>query len=723
MGKLFKIIGAIIGIVIVLVIALVIAATVFFDPNDFKQEITAKVKENTGRELLIKGDINLTIFPWLGVELGELELSNAKGFGKKHFARISSANVRIKLLPLLKKQVKMDTVSLDGLDLNLIRAKSGKTNWDDMMAAAKQPGKEAGEKKEEKKEPSAPPLAALALGGFNVTSAHVIWDDRQSGSRYEIDKLALKTGNLTPGAPFDLNMEFDLKSKAPAIGGHISLDSEVAVNPSSGSYAMKDTRLHLSLSGKDIPAKKLLLKLEADIDADLIKQTLALANVKLDTLGMHMEGNINAKQVLKALSFTGKLNVAEFNPRTVITSLGSELPRTTDARALNSASMSMTLAGTKSSVKFNNLKAKLDDTTLSGNFAVRNFTSKAMAFDLKLNAIDLDRYLPPSDNKTAASVSPTFSLVSIASAAPANSGPPLDALRKLNMSGKFRINQFKIKNLRSTNISITVAARDGLIKLSPISASLYEGKYSGNIQFDARKQNGNMPKLSANEKLSGVKAGPMLKDYMNKVPVTGTASLSANVSARGSNAKQMTKTLNGRVSFGFKDGAVKGVNQLQDILQNVARLRGLPPPPGNKTSETLFSSFGGSLVFTNGVGRNRDLKLVSPDFVSTGKGTVDLPRDHMKFSIKTKVSDTLMATGLKKSELKFIRGKTIPVEINCSISKFSSACVKYSVVQLLKGEVTRKINKKVDKAIEKKLGDKIDKKTKEKLKDIFKGIF
>src|SRR3569623_3829608 len=100
-------------------LALLAAAALFivltFDPNKYKAEIAAAVSQATGRELTISGDIRLTIFPWLGVELGAKELSNAPGFGSEPFVSITRAAVKEKQLPLLRNEVQAEAVPLAGL--------------------------------------------------------------------------------------------------------------------------------------------------------------------------------------------------------------------------------------------------------------------------------------------------------------------------------------------------------------------------------------------------------------------------------------------------------------------------------------------------------------------------------------------------------------------------------------------------------------------------------
>lgn len=155
MLKGLKIFAWLAGSVLLVIVAASIALPLFFDPNDFKPQITGLVKEKTGRDLVMEGDITLSVFPWLGIKTGALALSNAPGFGTQPFVSADSAEVRVKLMPLLYKEVQLDTVGLHGLALHLGKDKSGKTNWADLVS-----GHENGEGKN----PLAS-LAALAIGG------------------------------------------------------------------------------------------------------------------------------------------------------------------------------------------------------------------------------------------------------------------------------------------------------------------------------------------------------------------------------------------------------------------------------------------------------------------------------------------------------------------------------------------------------------------------------
>ena len=83
MGGLFKkLLFTFFGIAALLVIAAILISFLF-DPNDYRDRIAEEVRQETGRELAIEGDLELTFFPWLAVNIGRTTLGNAPGFAAR----------------------------------------------------------------------------------------------------------------------------------------------------------------------------------------------------------------------------------------------------------------------------------------------------------------------------------------------------------------------------------------------------------------------------------------------------------------------------------------------------------------------------------------------------------------------------------------------------------------------------------------------------------------
>jgi len=100
-----RILSVVVGGIIALIVAGMFAVWLSVNPNDYKGQIAAAVKQSTGRELSLKGDIKLSVFPWVALELGPASLGNPPGFGEEAFLAFNHAAVRVKLFPLLAKRL------------------------------------------------------------------------------------------------------------------------------------------------------------------------------------------------------------------------------------------------------------------------------------------------------------------------------------------------------------------------------------------------------------------------------------------------------------------------------------------------------------------------------------------------------------------------------------------------------------------------------------------
>jgi AsmA protein len=703
MKTLMKIIFGLLALILVVIVAAVVILPMVIDPNDYKPQIVEAVKQNTGRDLTIQGDIGLSVFPKLGLELGQTELSNAKGFGADAFARVNAVSIRVALMPLLDKEIKMDEIVLQGLALNLKRDKTGTTNWDDLTAK----GEPAKDKAAPARQEGAPQIKALAIGGLRIEDANIVWEDAQNDQRYAINNFNLVSGPLIPGKPVEIDLGTDFTSKTPEIQGHTDLSGTIMAGADNTSFTLSDMQLAFSAQGKTLPGGKTEANVKMkSMMLDLKNQTLTIANIQSQLAGLALNAQVEGKQIMgDKPQFSGRVDIPAFNAREVMGQLGQEVPQTADTAALTRVSAAFDFTATPTSVSLTGLKSGLDDTAITGKLAVTDFASSAINFDLDIDQIDLDRYLPPqtAEEKKAAA------------AAPAASGGeeaelfPVETLRKLNANGTARIGQVKSNNLTATNVVVKLKADSGKIELEP-SAKLYQGDYNARVNLDAR---GKTPNLRVDTKLGGVQIEPLLKDLQGDAKLAGRTDLSANITANGNRQSELKKTLNGNAAFSFTNGALVGVNIAQVIREGMAKFKGKPVPKSNEPNQTDFSELKGTAKITNGLIDNRDFSMKTPLLRVVGEGTANLVSEQLDYLVKASVVGTLEGQG--GEELEKLKGLTIPVKVT---GPFSQPAYKPDLSAVLSDTA----KKKVEEAVDEKKGE-LEQKLKDKLGDKLKGLF
>jgi len=752
--KVLKILAGFIGIVIVLIVAAVIIVPLVIDPNDYRDEIVAEVKRATGRDLQINGDIKPSVFPWLGLELGELKLSNAKGFDDASFASIQQAAVRVKLVPLFSEQVEVDAIVLDGLELNLARAKDGHTNWDDLVSAGEKhtyshqtkSDRRAARKDAATSSKGAMPLAGLAIGGITVSNANVSWRDDSRGQQISIQQLNLKVGAIMPGQAVDLDLDFIVDNRAPAVKATVQLSGSPLLSTAMDQLDISKLMLNVDAKGELLNGKPVKLKLETGVALDILKDQLKLNALQLDVNGLALNGDLAINNLKSEPAFGGELKLADLNLREWLVRHELPLPETADATTLTRVAMALTVNGTPEKLDVKKLALILDDSNLTGDLKINNLAAAmpAVNFDLNVDAIDLDRYLPPSTGKSASAVkgdapaAPTKKTtqpkpVQTTSSAPATSAQtkpkqtapsakaatqpepellPVKLLRQLDVNGIFHVGRLTVKKMLAEDVELKVKAKDGQLKVGQQVKSFYQGNLQGEVNIDVR---GKDPLLQISENLLDVQAEPLLQDLTNDGRLRGTGRFNANLKTRGNTDSAFRRNLNGDLGFRFEKGALKGIDLAQTIRETWAKIKGKPVPPADEKPETDFSELGGTAKITNGILDNQDLLAKSPLLRVDGKGKANLVDEQLDYRLATTIVASLEGQGSK--DMEDLVGVPVPVKIS---GPFAKPKVRADMEELAKRLFKGKVEEKVEKKIEEKLKDKLPDELKDKLKGLFR---
>jgi AsmA protein len=693
MTRFIQIILGLFGLLIVVVLAAVILIPLFVDPNDYRDEIARAVEEQTGRSLEIEGEISLSVFPWLGLEVGAVRLGNPPGFGDGPFVEIGSAGVGARLLPLLSRRLEVSTLRLDGLRVNLVRRADGATNWEGLggeedAALAQTPPDDGGQ------------FALEQVGGLRLTDALVRYRDLGAGTVLEAAISTLSTGALAPGQAFPLEAEAAITSAPGTEPIQMKLAAFVLL-AEGPSIEIEALGLGVELGGPDKPGGALAGRIDAPrVTADLGAQTLAVPAWTFEAAGLRGSGELAGKQIVDAPAFTGRVSLAEFSPRALLERLGEPSPATADAAVLGKASLEARFRAGTDEAQFEDLRVMFDDTTLTGKAGIGLGEPMRIRAALELDAIDLDRYLPPEAEATG-------------DAPPAEDEPlAFDWLRGLDLDASFRAGILKVNGLTLSDLEGRAVARDGVLNLQPFGAALYGGQVRGSARLDARQAPAT---LSLEQSLSSLQLLPFVQDLADFDRLTGVAQLEAKLATSASSMAGLTSGLNGELSFDLSEGAFKGVNLWFEIERAYALARGRAAP--QKTSpDTPFRQLKGTAVIRDGLLVNQDLVGGLPFLALTGRGEVDLAAAELDYRLDATVIREAIdeATGAV-SEL---AGMSVPLRLRGSLD---SPSVSVDVSDLLRDRAEREALRRL--GLEGEEGKDAEEQLKEKALDKVRGLF
>jgi AsmA protein len=220
----------------------------------------------------------------------------------------------------------------------------------------------------------------------------------------------------------------------------------------------------LSATAEEVILKELQLTIDeqrlnsAQLTWNRGKGTLTLDQFTMNALGLVLTGTLRADQLLTQTTLQGSLKLAEFNPRQLLPRLGQPVPNTTDTSVLKTLALETQLTGNFSKLTLDKLKIRLDNSQLQGSLNIQDFKTRAVAFTLNMDQFDADRYLPPTETKTGAPVSPPSKKTA---------GFPLDYLHALNLNGTLKVGKLKVAKLNLKDVNLMVSAKEGQIKVLP----------------------------------------------------------------------------------------------------------------------------------------------------------------------------------------------------------------------------------------------------------------
>ncbi len=278
--RVFKTLGLLLAILIIVVVAVPVAIITFLDPNDFKTMIAERVEAETGRPLSIPGEIELEFWPDIRLTTGAVSFGNAPGFSEAPMLSVESLELAVATMPLLRKQVKMDTLRVGGARVNLERNADGVSNWDDL--AAGESGSSGGN------------IGAIALGGVDIQDAAISFRDASGGEAVEMafSAINVRTDALALGEPIDVEASMTARANHPALDADVALTGTVAYDLGDARYTLAPLDVATTLRSKQLPGGSADVNGTAMVDLNLDDQTADITGLKLSGLGSELSGDL-----------------------------------------------------------------------------------------------------------------------------------------------------------------------------------------------------------------------------------------------------------------------------------------------------------------------------------------------------------------------------------------------------------------------------------------------
>ncbi|GLS89763.1 cell envelope biogenesis protein AsmA [Psychromonas marina] len=669
--------------VIVLVFAGIVLLLVLVNPNDYKPQIEAQVKQSINRDLHIKGDIGWTFFPQLGFSSGQIELDNLQGFDKPHLVKVNEAAIGINILPLLKGQISLGELILDGFEVTLLTAKDGSSNMDNMGPTEKSSATDS--TTEEITSPASDSEASsffdmskTELAGISINNAIIEIEDLQTGSYQKIAINEIKLGQfaLNKETPLSINTKLIIDD----LQAQITLSTMLLVNTDLSEISLKALQLDTDVSTDALPNGGLKSTLKTDI--------IYLANSK-------------------------KVTLDGVDINTVIS--GDNLPNKKVTTQLN-ADINYQLNNQLASI--NNLKLMIDQLTLDGELSVQTGQLTKVRYALVANEWDLNPYLPKTEQSTSSTSDQKTGTNE--KSAEQEVEPDLSFLNGLDIDGTLKIAGLMVEKIKIGEINKHLIINKGKAQLKPLTAQLYDGLLTLNGNIDASK---GLNKYQVSTQLKGVQLRPLLTDAAEVDLLSGNTNFNFNGKGQGLTTSKIKQGITGKGNFSLLDGELYGVNIPQEIRTIKAKLKGQSAPSSDSIKKTDFASLKGDFSIAKGLVNNQKLLMLSPVMRLDGSGLVHIIEETLDY----KLSITPLSKSTEDTDYVDLTGITIPMLIkgsftDPSISLDTDGALKEHLKTQLDAEKQR-LNQKAQEALKGELDSESIKKEGKRLEDKLKSFF
>jgi AsmA protein len=409
------------------------------------------------------------------------------------------------------------------------------------------------------------------------------------------------------------------------------------------------------------------------------------------------------------------LETAEFSPRKVAAALGMAFPiKTADPKALDRMTLKSHIKANPQKISVSNGVLDIDESKLTFSMKASDFSKPSIKFDLNLDQIDLDRYLPPKSDKNLSAKQQDQETKSqkVEKSKESAQGPKKKAdytpLRRLVLDGQLKIGKVTANKAKIQDLTLKINAKNGIFNLNPIKLNMYRGDVSSKATLNVTKD---VPESNISLLVNKVEVGPLLRDVLDKDILEGVTHANLTLAMAGEDPVLIKKTLNGKGEILFKNGAIKGID-LAGMVRNTKAAFGLAEKVDQKP-QTDFTELKAPFTITKGVVNTSQTSLKSPLLRIIANGDADLVKETLDFRVEPKVVGTIKGQGDEKQR----SGIMVPVLVT---GNFSSPKFRPDLESIAKQQLQEKVleSKEVKKILEKKELKPIQETTKGLLKGI-----
>lgn len=584
---LLKLIVGLVALIAILFVALLILV----DTNQYRSAIESAVVENSGYELTIAGDLDLQLFPNLGLTLNDVRLKNPAY--SQELASTSAISLRVNASALTRGRILIQEFTSDDFHINYTIDETGNSHWDVEESDTDPDASQTNNSDSE--------LVSATFEKITIANASIDIQDQQAGTRSSLSNVNLESSSTnTDGIPFPLSLQFDY----------------VTYNESTGL------------------AEPLPMSFRSIVNADLNKGVIEVSEFNFTVTPLFIQGHMTVSGLNDSLVLAGDVRANPFDINELLSALSNTQEDTTvldtTSNSLPKLGFEMSFSGDESKVSIPTLTASLGANELTGTADIvlaTEFSPMNVNYSLNASTLDISPFIageeePDSDTNSNQAIPDQ-------SQSAEDTALPIGLLASTNLIGSISIDSLVANEYLLENINVYTNIENSVldIEVQPISA--FDGTINGTVRIDGRSADALMTSQFTVRQLDLIDLAPSISRFNS---VTGRLNVVSELTASAASTSSLFNTVNGSTQFAISDNSVD-IGVIKQIFTTISALS----PTGGSIQEwpdqLQFSQLGGFIILDNGIGDNQLINLKMDNFQLDGVGGVDLENGDFDYQL------------------------------------------------------------------------------------------
>lgn len=556
------------------------------------------------------------------------------------------------------------------------------------------------------------PESNIALDSLLISKLNADYKNKTSNMDYQLVLRELKTGRLVPVKPVDISADFDAADRIGKMDITSKVNGKLTVNQALTQIDLGNLTASSKIKVEGMPSLDANVKVTGVVNTEADTAKLGQLELAMGKLTLNASVDVS-KMMTDNPTIKGRVNTNEFNANQLMKQLGMDPVVTTADYALNKVSFNATLDGSLEALAIPKLDATLDKTKISGSATIRPGNRTGINFNLALNKIQADDYLPPAEAPPASAKKSGSD--NGGGATPPVGQPnenfeviPVPLLKEYDVTGKLSISELGYSTFNFTDFVMNVTNQKNVL-----DTNIDLMGYGGKANFKLRSAYKAMPQTKTTLSISNMNLQELAETEM----VTGSLNMDSNLTMKGRQMNQVVGSLNGKSLFTVTDGTLD-VTSIKQMAAPIEQALGQDSGISSWPDRMPFKKLDGQHVFQKSQA-NQVLNFNLENIKVDGKGGFNYLANSMDYIIDVVMEDGDNPTFPVNPNL---AGVEFP--INCKgaldaspadICRPDNGAISSIVGDIIKNKAREKGKEKIQELINEKAGDE--------LKGVLEGLF